>query len=216
MSKQVLKDLELYIYKNNLQNESLLNLLGRLSNKSIKSILSDFEVKHEINPNENTLYIHSDGNCKKNGKKDAVAGFSVYFANDLFSKFNTTKLVETNEKTNNIAELHGIHYIVNVLNDNKELFENYNIIICTDSMYSINCRKWSKNWIKNNWKNSKNEPVKNKELIQSILALLSDKITFKHIFSHTQEPLDKNSLEWMLWNGNNICDTNINKLLEKV
>jgi ribonuclease HI len=207
--------LELFIYKNGLTEETLLNMIGKFSSGTIRSILSDLEKKNTV-VSENELYIFCDGNCKKNGTKSATAGFSVYFSKDEFRMFDKTDFIMTSEKTNNVAELTAINYIGTIISDNKEKFEGYKIIICTDSMYSINClTKWYKNWMSNGWKNSKNELVKNKELIQEILGKLSSEIIFRHVYSHQPEPKDKNSVDWMVWNGNNIVDTNINKMLEK-
>lgn len=167
------------------------------------------------------LYIFSDGNCKSNGKKNAKGGYSVYFGEELqFSQFNTT-VIEINQPTNNKMELSGIKYIFKTLFENPEIFKDINIVIVTDSMYSIKCIDvWSKAWVKNGWKNSKKQEVKNKELIQEILNLKyqvnvkNQLITkFRHVFSHQQEPQDKDSLEWKLFNGNCIVDDNINKIL---
>jgi ribonuclease HI len=90
-------------------------------------------------------------------------------------------------------------------------------------MYSINCiDKWSKNWIKNNWKNAKGENVKNQDIIKSILTIKSSitnhniSISFNHIFSHLQEPSDNQSLQYMLWYGNKKVDDNINDLLNTI
>jgi len=168
------------------------------------------------------LYIFSDGNCKGNGKKNARGGYSVYFGETLsFSQFNTT-IIDTNQPTNNKLELSGILYIFKVLAENPSLFKDINVVIVSDSLYSIKCIDvWSKCWAKNGWKNSKKQDVKNKELIQEILNLKyqvnvkNQCITkFRHVFSHQQEPEDKSSIEWKLFNGNCIVDTNINKMLE--
>ncbi len=205
--------LELFIYKNGLTNETLLNMISKFSSGTIKSILSDLEKKNTV-LSENDLYIFSDGNAKKNGKQDARAGYSVCFYNEKFKKFDKTELITSSEKTNNIAELTAINYIATIISANEEMFDGYKITICTDSMYSINClTKWYKNWMSNGWKNSKNELVKNKELIQDTLNKLSSEIIFRHVYSHKPEPSDKNSIDWILWNGNNTVDTNINKIL---
>lgn len=167
------------------------------------------------------LYIFSDGNCKSNGKKNARGGYSVYFGKELpFLQFNMTSLGGvTHIPTNNIMELNSILYIFKTLSENLSLFKDINIVIVSDSQYSINAiTKWSDNWIKNGWKNSKGEEVKNKELIQEILELknkTSGNVKFKHVFSHLKEPKNKESLEWFIWNGNNIVDTNINKMLHE-
>jgi ribonuclease HI len=44
---------------------------------------------------------------------------------------------------------------------------------------------WVKNWKKNGWKNSKNEPVENRDLIESILDLMDDRdVEFQHVYGH--------------------------------
>lgn len=214
------KDLEIFLYKNKLNTKSIIDLLPQLSSSTIKGLIKDLvpESLSDFDSN-NILYIHSDGGCRKNGKDGAVAGYSVFFTDDedsMFYQFNTTKQIIT-EPTNNKAELSGIKYVFKTINENKDLFKNKPIVICTDSMYSINCiEKWSTNWQKNNWRNAKGEPVKNQEIIKQILTFkkeLSDiDIKFRHIFSHVQEPEDKSSLQYKLWYGNNKVDTNINKL----
>jgi len=214
--------LQLYLYKKKLNEMNIMELLDKLSAKTVKYIMYDLGYMMSESQDDE-LYIFSDGNCKGNGKKDARAGYSVFFSDDIdskFYKFNKTRLIVT-EPTNNKAELSGIKYIFKTILENEELFKTKKIVICTDSMYSINCiEKWSKNWVKNGWKNSKGEEVKNKEIIKDIIsardAINKDiVICFKHIMSHLQEPQDKNSIEWTLWYGNNKVDSNINELLNK-
>ena len=227
MASKYHKHLQIFLYKNNINECTLIDLLNKFSVNTVKHIINDLNIIEPIKE-QNELYIFSDGNCKGNGKKHAKAGYSVHFMetkengnyNDnesLFSKFNKTRLL-VSEPTNNKAELSGINYIFRCIFENQDLFKDKKNIICTDSMYSINCiDKWSKTWIKNGWKNSKNEEVKNKELIQEICNIKNNleniNITFKHVMSHTKEPQDKNSLEWLLWYGNNKVDSNINYLL---
>lgn len=100
------------------------------------------------------------------------------------------------------------------------MFKQKNIIVCTDSMYSVNCiTKWASKWEKNNWKTANGSDVKNEELIKNILKLYkyfgdnNIKISFKHVFSHLKEPSTKNSLDYLLWYGNNEVDKKINQLL---
>ena len=184
---------------------------------------------------EQSFFIFTDGGCKRNGNQNSKAAYSVFFTENQdspFFQFNTSQHF-TEEPTNNRAELSGILYIFKTIYENKTLFQNQHITICTDSMYSINCiEKWSKNWLLNNWKNSKGKDVKNKELIEEILNYRNDlhqsgasdrqgdlhylqfNIKFQHIFSHTKPPSNKNTLSYYLWFGNNKVDENINKLLE--
>jgi len=218
--------LELFLYKNKLSDKSLIDLLPKFSSNTKHSILKDLSIIQK--PENDILYIFSDGNCKSNGKNNAKAGYSVYFLNSsdlelrLYDSFNVTKKITSENVTNNVAELSGIKHIFKVLSENKnlDLFKNNCIVIVTDSQYSLNCiTKWNINWIKNGWVNSKKEPVKNKELIQEILEYKNQigeklNIKFKHTFSHTKEPSDKKSLEWIIWYGNQRVDDNINKLLK--
>lgn len=226
MSSKYHQQLQIFLYKNKLNELSIMDLLNKFSTTTVKHIIQDLGI---IEPpkESNELYIFSDGNCKGNGKKYAKAGYSVLFIDgqnktddSLCSKFNKTRLI-VSEPTNNKAELSGVKYIFKTIQENQDIFKNKKNIICTDSMYSINCiDKWSKSWQKNGWKNSKGQEVKNKELIQEILNFRENinseiKISFKHVMAHTTEPSDKNSLEWLLWYGNNKVDSNINELFTK-
>jgi ribonuclease HI len=211
------EELQLYLFKKKLNEKSLTDFIKLFSNNTVKNIINDLEIDMII---KNKLYIFSDGNCRGNGKTYAKAGYSVYFGeNEPYSNFNKTKLIVKNP-TNNVAELSGLKLIYKIIYQNQDVFKNNDNIICTDSQYSISCiTKWSDNWIKNNWKNSKGEKVKNKELIEEILVIKNAipeviKITLKHVYGHTKEPKDKESLEWIMWNGNQIVDTNINKMFD--
>lgn len=217
------KDLEIFLYKNKLNTKTIVEILPNLSSQTITSLLKDFgcNLEKQYKDESNQIYIFTDGGCKYNGKKDALAGYSVFFTENedsIFYKFNTTKRILT-EPTNNKAELSGIKYIFKVISENKCVFSKMKIVICTDSMYCINCiEKWSSNWELNNWKNAKGENVKNQDIIKQILDYkksFSDiEIKFQHVFSHIQEPQDKNSFQYKLWYGNNYVDKSIQKLLE--
>ena len=108
-----------------------------------------------------------------------------------------------------------------IIEENLKLFENKIINICSDSQYTIKCvTEWYKNWEKNGYKTSKNEDVKNSDLIKKIVNLKENiknknviTINFKHVFSHTVEPNNKDTLEHYIWKGNKICDELINELI---
>lgn len=214
------EQLQVFLYKNKLNEKPLIHFFDKLSEKTIKYIAKDlinFD-KKELQDN----YIFSDGNCLNNGKSYAKGGYSVYFTDDQKSPlyiFNKTKLL-TCEATNNKAELSGIKLIFKTVYQNQDLFKIYKNIICTDSQYAINCiNVWSEKWIKNDWKNSKGESIKNKELIEEIINIKNKIpneicITFKHVFGHTKDPIDKNTLQWKFWYGNQKVDTNINELFK--
>lgn len=213
----------------------IIDILKICQDKKIASIsellqncseLTLFNIKKNLkedpsNQNLEEFFVFTDGNCKSNGKKGSRAGYSVYFEEPTFhEKFSVTRLLETEEPTNNKAELTAILSVFKILTENINEFKQTNITICTDSMYSINCvNTWYRNWIKNGWKNSKNETVKNKDIIEQIIDLrtwtTSQTIntSFKYVPSHKDEPSDMHSLEHRLWKGNKYVDDEINKIL---
>lgn len=221
------KDFEIFLYKNKLNSKTLIDILPQLSSKTISNLYNDLEQLYKSkNTDKNTdkLYIFTDGGSSRNGKPECKAAYSVLFTEEsesIMYKFNTTRMV-IKEPSNNKAELSAIKYVYKTIYENIDVFENKNVVICTDSMYSINCiTKWSSNWIKNDWKNSKGERVKNQDIIKTILDYKKTiresgknvEVEFKHLFSHIQEPDDKNSQAYFLWYGNNYVDKNIGKIL---
>jgi ribonuclease HI len=164
---------------------------------------------------DNKIYVFTDGGCQGNGKKNAKAGYAIYFPGEDYHDFTKSGHV-ISEPTNQKAELTAILRLFEILNENQDKFVNNKVIVCTDSMYSINCiEKWSKTWEKNDWKNSKGEVVKNKEIIEKILQLrkvINIDIEFKHVFSHLAEPKDKNSSEYFFWYGNHKVDNMISQI----
>lgn len=219
--------LELFLYKQGLQNKTLVELLPSLSSKTIEFLQKDlslFEKKELVeNENNDTLYIFTDGGCKNNGKKNAIAGYSVFFTDDTdsdFFQFNTSGLV-IQEPSNQRGELSAILKCFNIISENKNLFQSKNIVIVSDSIYSINCiTKWCKNWKSNGWKTSKGESIKNQDLIQEMTSLFDEmqslcKVQFKHVFSHLKEPTEKNTLQHFLWYGNKRVDENVSIVIER-
>jgi ribonuclease HI len=206
--------------KKYLMKENNFKFLEKLSENTIKNIINDLKI-NDLKINEKqTLYIFSDGNVKNNGKKNARGGFSVYFGDqDPYNKFNRTRLDNKNP-TNNKLELCGLKQIYKTIYKNQDYFKKTSNIICMDSQYSINCiNVWSDKWSKNGWKNQKGEIVKNCELIKEILLikeLIDDniEINMRHVYSHSKEPINKQSEEWILWHGNKKVDDNINEMLK--
>jgi len=73
----------------------------------------------------------------------------------------------TQDTTNNIMELTA------VIEGLKLLKHECEVEIYSDSAYVVNAfnNKWIYGWIKNNWKTSSKEPVKNKELWEELYSL---------------------------------------------
>lgn len=61
------------------------------------------------------------------------------------------------------------------------------LLIISDSMYVIKgATIWSQTWVKNGWKNSKNQPVANRELWERLLALLKKSVVkFQWVKGHS-------------------------------
>ena len=86
------------------------------------------------------------------------------------------------ETTNNIME------ITAVIEGLKKLKRPCNVEIYSDSAYVVNAfnNGWIYSWIKNNWKTSSKEPVKNKELWQELYDLTRiHKVTFMKVKGHS-------------------------------
>ncbi len=136
------------------------------------------------------LKIYTDGACTKNGRQGSKGGFGVY-AYDLI---NHSEQVLEDKITNNVCELLAIKYALEWVKQNYRA----DVMICSDSNYSIDCvSKWIRGWKQNNWQTSNRNPVKNKELIINISNLLdelnvSQRITFKYVSNnnHRKPPID--------------------------
>lgn len=128
----------------------------------------------------NATTIYTDGSCV-----DKIGGWGVVIILPTGKFVGKCGLVPYDPCTNNIAELYAIEKAL------EEQPEN-NLIIYSDSMYSINVfTKWLPGWKKNNWKRSNGEPVLNAELIDHIDKILQMRtVSFKHVKAHAGHPLN--------------------------
>ena len=155
--------------------------------------------------NENDIIIYTDGACSNNGSTSAKAGIGIHFSKRNKIKFDDVSepLLEIagQKVTNQRAELYAI---LKALRITKEVTNN--IIIYTDSEYSINCvMRWFASWV------SKNivEKKKNVDLIRPIhLYYRSNNFEFRHINSHTglqdEHSLGNEEADRLATNGMNI------------
>ena len=158
------------------------------------------------------MYIFTDGSVLLNGKTNAIGGIAVYIPKqNNIEEFNLSYSLITNNKfkiTNQIAEL--IAAIIGI----AYALEHYNedIYLYTDSKYVINSATvWYKKWIESKWQKDNKKLIDNLWLIYPLIQLVHNKknpIFLKHVKAHTQQPSIKStsSLEYILWNGNNIAD----------
>ena len=130
----------------------------------------------------NTTVIFTDGNCKRNGRPDAIAGIGVYCPEDTRRNFSSSiPGAQTNQRAEILAASTGIRRAI------KQGFDG--VLVKTDSMYVKNAfEKWiPEKWEENGWLNSKGESVANKTAFQKLYKLRHEiRIAFKWV------PTDEN------------------------
>lgn len=105
--------------------------------------------------------IYTDGACSGNPGPGGWGAMLMY-------KGNKKEISGGKENTtNNVMELTA------VIEGLKLLKFSCKVKLYSDSAYVVNAfvQKWIYGWIKNGWKNSSKEPVKNKELWQELYEL---------------------------------------------
>jgi len=113
---------------------------------------------------------YTDGSAKGNGTINSSGGFGIVEIdqnNNILWQYQDFK----SPTTNNEMELMAILYALNHIKENNE--EGFfKPIIYSDSAYCVNLiNEWMYNWEKNGWKRTKNEPVKNLEIIKQIYEI---------------------------------------------
>jgi len=107
------------------------------------------------------VVIYTDGACSGNPGPGGWGSILMYKDNK--------KEISGGKKdtTNNVMELTA------VIEALKLLKFKCKVSVYSDSAYVVNAfnQKWIYSWIKNGWKNSSKEPVKNKELWQELYEL---------------------------------------------
>lgn len=115
---------------------------------------------------DNIIIIYTDGACSNNQSNENIGGYGAIlkFKSNVKEIFGGSK-----NTTNNIMELTGMIEALKLIKSNNIPIEVY-----SDSAYIVNCinQKWYIKWKNNGWKNSKKEPVKNKELWEILINLI--------------------------------------------
>jgi ribonuclease HI len=124
--------------------------------------------------------VYTDGSCINNGYPNAEAGIGVYFG--VNDSRNVSKKIDSNKKSNNIAELTAIITAYKILEE--EIKENKKIVIFSDSMYAIRCITI---YGEKNEKLKWNKTIPNIELVKEAYELFKNKSNIKiiHIKAHT-------------------------------
>lgn len=131
-----------------------------------------------------TLELWTDGSCKKNGQKGAYGGWAaVVVDKDTDCQFRACGREEAT--TNNIMEMKAMINGLKAIED--QYGDNVKVVVYSDSAYILNCRsqRWYDNWIKNGWKNSKREKVKNRELWEALIPFFESPLyDFQKVAGH--------------------------------
>lgn len=125
--------------------------------------------------------IFVDGACSGN---PGPGGWGIVFTND---KIETTLAGGNPATTNNRMELQAAIEAI------KALPTDFSATLYTDSQYVKNgITSWIIGWKKRNWMNSKNEPVKNKDLWEELdTCLQTKKVSWEWVRGHDGHPLNE-------------------------
>lgn len=154
------------------------------------------------------ITVYTDGSTLNNQHKGhRKGGVGVFFGeNDPRNK--SIELVESNDNkvTNQVAEIKACIVAIETILTSKEPFKS--ILICSDSMYTINCiTKWCKTWEKKGWKKADGKIIENLELIQTLYKYSQEhKVKYKHVRGHANKPAS-DSNQYNDWYGNMMADT---------
>ena len=144
------------------------------------------------------IEIYTDGACSaKNGHGPGGAAACVLNKDGERSSSPVTLNCQdtTNQQMELSAVIIGLAKTFSLITIIPQIYEEdcKAITVNSDSAYVINCmnQHWYVNWLKNGWKNSKKQPVANRELWELLLKLLKVfnsnkyKITFNKVKGHS-------------------------------
>lgn len=128
------------------------------------------------------LILFTDGACRNNGKKNAIAGLGIYVSEN--DPRNVSERIQ-GKQTNNRAELSAFIRVFSQFSD--EIQSQQTIHVYTDSEYVMKCCGYFGQKSKQNgWKNKKGW-IMNHDLVQQAYNLheSSPNVTLFHIKAHT-------------------------------
>jgi len=158
---------------------------------------------------EKLVNIYTDGACSGNQNENNIGGWGC-----VLEFAGREKELNGGEKdtTNNRMELTAL---ISALSALKE--KDLHLKIFSDSSYLINCFKnrWYEGWKKNGWKNSKKEPVENRELWEALLNLLEGQHPqFYLVKGHISKPTKADYKKFTEHNGSEYSFEQFEKIIE--
>ena len=156
------------------------------------------------------MIIYTDGACKNNQNKSIRKGGCGVFFNNNINNININNIsvkLDGPKITNQVAELTACILAIEELINKSSFINIDNIIIKTDSMYTINCiNTWFDGWKKKDWRKADGKPVDNLELIQKLHNYKTTyNIKLIHVRAHKAEP-PKDDPTYDDWYGNMMAD----------
>ena len=127
------------------------------------------------------IEIHTDGSCLENPGNGGWA--AIINTNGNIKKISGSEKNTTNNRMELMAPINAL----------KSIGSDEEIIVYTDSQYvKLGITKWINSWVKNNWKTSKKEGVKNKDLWTELYNLNKTlKVKWIWIKAHAGNPLNE-------------------------
>eukprot|EP00467_Chlorarachnion_reptans_P003168 CAMPEP_0114501132 /NCGR_PEP_ID=MMETSP0109-20121206/8335_1 /TAXON_ID=29199 /ORGANISM="Chlorarachnion reptans, Strain CCCM449" /LENGTH=287 /DNA_ID=CAMNT_0001678841 /DNA_START=27 /DNA_END=891 /DNA_ORIENTATION=+ len=118
---------------------------------------------------EDAMNVYTDGACEGNGRKEALAGYGVWFGEDGPDPISEALEgpLQTNQRAELTAVVKALGAIVELSVAAEEAGEEdlKPVVIWSDSAYTVKGSKsWVPNWKRNNWQTANKMPVKNKDL----------------------------------------------------
>ena len=127
------------------------------------------------------IEIYTDGSCLENPGNGGWA--AIIKINENIKKISGSEKNTTNNRMELLATINAL----------KSINSDEDINIYTDSQYvKLGITEWINTWVKNNWKTSKKEDVKNKDLWTELYNLNKTlEVKWIWIKAHAGNPLNE-------------------------
>lgn len=161
----------------------------------MENIIKKNEISGKIEKNLKEVKLYTDGACSGNPGPGGYGAILIY--NGVEKEISGAEKETTNNKMEIMAVLEGL----------KMLKEPCSVTIYSDSAYVVNTinQGWIYGWKKNNWRKKDKSVVKNIELWEEMLRLMSiHKVKFIKVKGHSDNEY------------NNRCDTLAVKARENI
>lgn len=129
--------------------------------------------------------VYSDGSTRGNGKENAVGAWAyvILGADGKICQNRQALAGTTNQRMELTAAAEALEHLFH--NEIAAPFDK--VIVYTDSAYLHNCvtQKWYINWQNNGWRNSKKEPVANRDLWERLVPFFEmPEVEFMKVRGH--------------------------------